>query len=42
LGCAGDTVGRKREIVQTVLRARDALRDPGVDGSVTVQEMNVS
>jgi hypothetical protein len=34
--CRGQV--RKGEIVQTVLRARDVLKDPDVDGSLVVQE----
>jgi hypothetical protein len=34
--CRGQV--RKRETVQTVLRARYVLKDPDVDGSVIVQE----
>jgi hypothetical protein len=34
--CRGQV--RKREIVQTVLRAGDVLKDPDVDGSVIVEE----
>ena len=29
---------RERETVQTVLRERDVLKDPDVDGSVIIEE----